>query len=285
MKTRAFLLMSLALGWVGGRCAAGVEPVTVSVPALHVFGGARLVFSAVVDAPLGTRLSLRADLVQTTAGTVILPLQKDAPVSDELSFDARTHLTAPCSLPALPEVRRPTRLLLTLRSVGGDPPDTLSQTTAAVFVYPPENRTEWKKWLAASLARSGMTRLWVFGKGSTLRRWLQDSHADFEDGGAEWPAETHPGTLYLGDDPPPAPSRITSTDGWHLVLFLHPDADPLLPGVYQSADAHGGNVLKVTLPGMLDGLSEDPRSQQTLTEIFRRALDFHLPIATPTPEP
>ncbi len=284
MKPFALLLIALASGGAG-VAPAGVETVVVNVPALHVFGGAPLAFSAVVDAPLGMRLSLRADLVQTTAGTMTLPLQKDVPASGEMSFDAHTHLTALCSLPALPEVRGPTRLLLTLRSVSGGPPATLSQTTAEVFVYPPENRAEWKKTLASSLARSGMTRLWVFGKGLVLRRWLKDCRADFEDGGAEWPAEVRPGTLYCGDDPPPTPTRITSTDGWHLVLFLHPDADPLLPGVYQSVDGHGGNILKVTLPDLLGHLSDDPRSQQTLAEIFRRALDFHPPIAAPTPDP
>ena len=255
-----------------------------AAPPMHVFGGKPLAFAVTLDAQPGTRLRLRADLVQTAAGNIALPLQRDVPVSGELAFEALTHLTASCTLPDLPATSRVTRMLLTLRAVeatGDRPP--LVQATTEIFVYPPEAPGQWQKMLASRLAQNGLTRLEVFGRGPRLRRFFKDRHVNFEDGGGEWPVQLEPGTLYAGDDAPPVPARLSSADGLRLVLFEPIESPVLLPGVYESVDAHRGAMVKVTLPDLLTRLADDPRCQQTVAEIFRLACDASP--ATPNLEP
>ena len=268
---------------LGGEAAAETPS---APPVLHVFGGAALKFAVAVDAPLGTRLFLRADLLQTAAGKLSAPVQTDVPVSGELSFEARTHLTAACALPGLPVVQRPTHLLLRLRGVAKDQAAPLSSTTMELWVYPPEVPGEWKKTVAAALAQSGMTRLEVFGRGTRLRQFLKERHVEFEEGGAEWFAVADSHTLYVGDEPPLMPARITSVEGLHLVLFQPPGLPMLLPGVYQQADFKGSVIVKVILPDLLVHLSDDPRGQQTVAAVLRQGLDPRPPAAVnPTPNP
>lgn len=140
-----------------------------------------------MEAPLGARLSLRADLAQTTAGGVGATLLKDMPVSAELPFDERTFLTADYTLPEVPAVARPTSMLLLLRAVAGNQSAPSPPTPVELFVYPPEKPGEWKKMIAAVLAASGSSRLEVFGKGKALRQFLRDRWVDFEDGARNGP--------------------------------------------------------------------------------------------------
>ena len=239
-------------------------------PPLHVFGDGPLTFDLAVDAPLGTRLTVVADLVQT-AGSIATPLQKSVSVCPELVFDTRTHLVATCSFPALPAVERATRLLLTLRT-GPEAADSVRKLVLPVVVYPREGPDEWKKTLAARLTRSGLQRMAIFGAGRALRQFLRARQVVFEDLGKDWPAEPDPRTLYIGETPTPAPPRFNEARDLRLVLFLTNPGDPMLPGVFQTVDARG-DLWKVTLPDLLDHPSQDPRAQATLAEIFRQALE------------
>ena len=269
---------------VSVRCLGNQSPV-LPTPSLHVFGGGSLSFLVAVDAPLGSRLQLRADVLQTTAGSLAVPLKKDVPLSEELPFESRTHLTVTCTLPSLPTVQRVSRTLLTLRAVAPDRAALLPAVPMEVFLYPPEVPGEWKKTIAARLARSGLSRLEVFGKGTGLRRFLKARRVEFEDGGADWPARLDPRTLYIGDEPASLPARLGSTEGGWLLLFQPPEASTLLPGVYQNFPSTAGNIVKVTLPDVLTRLEDDPRSQETLAEIFRRALEPRTPAAAPNLTP
>ena len=268
-----------------GQESEAVEPSTPPL-SLHVFGGSALAFLVAVDAPLGTRMSLRADLAQTATGGLAVPVQTDVAVSGELGFETRTHLIAACTLPGVPAVQRPTRLILKLRGVIQDHAEPLSPTAVELWVYPSANPGEWKKTIAATLAQGGMTRLEVFGQGSRLRRFLKERHVEFEDGGAQWFAAANRCTLYVGDEPPPIPTRITSVDGLHVVLFQPPGLSTFLPGVYQSNDSQGGAIVKITLPDLLTRLPDDPRAQQTVAAVLRQGFAPHQPTAAnPTPNP
>ena len=269
---------------VNVRCLGNPLPAEKPPTVMHAFGGQSLPFLVAVDAPLGAHLDLRADLVQTSGGNLGLPLQKDVPISGELVFGTRTHVMAACAWPLLPVVQRTTRFRLAVRGVVRDDPTPVVPAAMEVYVYPPENPAEWRKTLAARLAQSGLTRLEVFGTGTQLRRFFKDRHVEFEDGGGEWAAELHPRTLYVGDEPPPTPARISpALPGARLVVFRPPLPTDPPPGVYQSVDTHGGNIVKVFLPDLLAGLPDDPRNQQTLAEIFRQALDTRAPAADSSP--
>ena len=82
MKKLAALFILLLVGGAGTlraedavavsvRCLGNQSPMSPA-PSLHVFGGGGLSFLVAVDAPLGTRLQLRADLLQTTAGSLAM---------------------------------------------------------------------------------------------------------------------------------------------------------------------------------------------------------------------
>ena len=119
-----------------------------------------------------------------------------------------------------------------------------------------------------------------------LRQFLRNRHVEFDDLGVDWPAEPTARTLYIAENPPVRPSRIASTDGWRLISFLPstPGEDDL-PSVYRSVDTRGGIISKVLMPGLIEHLSDDPRSERTLGEIFQSAFDFHVPVSVPDPDP
>ena len=251
----------------GDTPARSVAGPSIQAPPANVFGGGSFTFEVSVDAPLGTRLKIVGDLVQVVSGGLAAPLRKNALMCPELVFDRCTHQVAACTLPGLADVQRLTRTLLTLRT---DPAG--ASLTVPVYLYPRAAPDGWRKTVAAQLARSGLRRLAVFGDGPAIRRFLHERQVPFEDLGQDWPARTDPRTLYLGETPIPAPPRLDDAPGLRMVVFSTRTDSGLLPGFYQSAVANGASVWKVTLSGLLDGLSDDPRAQQTLAEIFRLAL-------------
>jgi hypothetical protein len=262
-------------------CFPGADPKL----ALWVFGGGPLDFRADVEAPLGSCVGLRADLVQVSTGGVALPLLQDVTVAAGLDFAKRTHQTTECSLARIPSVTAPTQMLLTVRAETTGQPQTAASTHVDVFAYPAQKGPEWRQTLTARLAQSGLERLAVFGSGQTLRTFLRERRVDFDDLGKDWPAAATRAALYLGDTPPPMPARITSVEGLRFALFLPSEGSALLPGVYHTNDAHGGCLLKVTLPGVLAHLSSNVRGQQTLAEIFRLALAPRVAGIASTPAP
>ena len=205
------------------------------------------------------------------------------PLSDELPFESHTHVTATCTLPFAADGARVTRTLLTLRAVAPDNADLPAAGSVEVFLYPPEVPGEWKKTIATLLAQSGLGRLEVFGKGAGLRRFLKARRVDFGGWrrGLARPARSpYP---HVGDAPAALPARLGSTESAWLVLFQPPEASALLPGFYQSFHSVAGNTVKVTLPDVLTRLEDDPRSQETLAQIFRCALEPRTPATATTP--
>ena len=102
-----------------------------------------------VEAPVGTRMQLRADLFQLAGGGVAAPLQRDVPVSPELTFEIAGPRTITAALPAVADMKIPTRMRLVLRACAGEPPVALATSAVEVIVYPTETPDEWKKFFAA----------------------------------------------------------------------------------------------------------------------------------------
>lgn len=249
----------------------------VSSPALtsvHAFGGRPLVFDLVVQAPLGSRLLIYADLLQTANGAVATTLRRDVPISPELVFNDRTVLTASCRLPDLDAVKRVTPMLLRLRTnlPAAQPGDGL---LLPVSVHPHEEPDAWKKSLSAWLTRGGLHRLAVFGEAGEIREFLRARKVAFDDLGGEWPTDPEQGSLYVAVVPPSALAarRPGGTRGTQWLIFTTSEATSLPAGVYQRVDAAGASVCKVTLPGLFDHPENHPERLETLREIFRMALE------------
>ena len=256
-------------------------------PPISVFDDQPVKFDAEVTAPLGARLGIYADLYQTAAGGWSVPLSKNLQLSQDLRFDGRTDLIAPCTVARLPTVRGPVRILLKLSvRTQGPPESTQPAGTVTLFVYPRQKPGEWKKLFAATLSQAGITGVAVFGKDETLRQFFRRQQIRFDDLGADWPAAPDARHLYLADSPPLKPDRPPSLTGKHVALFLsNPAGAAALPGVYSTADIAGGAMVNVTLPAVLDRLDDDPRNQQIFLEIVGQALRPRSPSADANPMP
>ena len=58
-----------------------------------------------------------------------------------------------------------------------------------------------------------------------------------------------------------------------------------MPSVYRTVDTQGGIISKVLMPGLVEHLSDDPRCERTVAEIFRDAFDIHSHVSIPDPDP
>jgi len=244
-------------------------------PPLFFFGDQPLIFDAIVTAPLGSRVSLVADVLQTTSGSLSARLLKNVAVSRDLKFDTRTQWVADCSLPALPPVRSRTHLLLRLYiSKGGQPGVRSSAGSIDLYDYPRPSATAWRTTFAGILAQSGLAGAAVFGNGSGLRRFLKAQGIDYDDLGVDWPDSLDRKTLYLADSPPPRGDGMALLTGAHVVHFIADTAsDLVIPGVYSISDPAGGATVKVNMPALLDSLEESPRSQEIFLGILRQTLN------------
>ncbi len=288
MKTR-LLLMLMWLSAGGFRAGAadepfapgapairlgGVQPVNDSTPSItsavpagvidalptiHAFGGGPLKFMVSVDAPLGTHLRVFAGLTQNSGGRIAATLQKNVPVCPELVFDGCTHMTVPCTLPALDAVKRLTPMTLTLCTEPRTPGDFYCCCAVPMLTYPRMEPDAWKKMLATLLTRSGLRRLAVFGDGQGLKRFLRERKVVFDELGEDGPETPDAHTIYVGEllargeDAANTPKWVGEQPGLRLVLFA-PFAQPQMPpGVYRTVRRHGrrgleGDVARPVFP-------------------------------------
>jgi hypothetical protein len=287
MKTMR-LLLAMWLCGAGGWRAWGADAPTVTVQCLGRGGaearpvseplylevGAPIEFDINVTAPLGTHMTLWADLIQRTSGSLAAPLLKDCQVSPRLDFDDRTQMTARCKILCPSKLARPARLLVKLYArIDGQTGGSRAVATLDVFEYPERRDAEWQGIFADLLAQGGMAHMLVFGKNQELRRFLSNRRIPFENyNNVDWPDTMTPDTLYVGDGPPVQPEDGPSVTGKHVVLFLTgTPAGPGLPGVYSAADGAGGAVVKVILPEFMNRLNDNRRIQENLVEILRGA--------------
>ena len=258
----------------------------------HAYGGEPLTLLLTAQAPLGTHLRIYADVSQQAAG-IAAPWQRHTPISEEIIFADRTSMAVACTFPALRAVQRKTRLSVTLHTET-KPPVDFGGLAIPGFVYPREEPGAWKKQFAALLARSGVRRVAVFGGSKNTAGFLRGQKVAFDDLGGDWPAEPDAHTLYLGSvfpkpgesGPPSLPRAFGETPGVRLVLFEPWDTEVLPPGVYQSANAAGGGVWKVTLPDLFAGIGQDdPHALETLTTLFEQVLTPNRNATGNNPEP
>ncbi len=287
MPTHRNLLTLCAVFSWGGASALAQDPASSPAPPavqiranssavvpIHACGGRPLDFTLVVQAPLGTRTRVYADLVQNAHGAIAATLRRDVPVSAELVFEGCTSMEARCRLPALDAVNRVTSMRLRLRT---DPPAARAggELVLPMTVYPAEEPDTWKKTVAVRLSRAGLRRMAVFGEAKGVRRFLRAKNVAFEDLGGDWPDNPEPGTLYVADLPACATTvRWTNeTHGSRWLIFTTAESALLPPGVYQRVEAGGGSVCKVTLPDLFDAPDDHPDRLASLAEIFRLALE------------
>jgi len=254
-------------------------------PSLHYFTGQPITFHVNVSAPLGAHATIIGDLFQATSGDWGAMLFKSRPLSPELTFDQCTALSTTCTLPDLPPVKARTRFLLKMGVRLADEPKVVHPTgTAEIFVYPRQSIVEWKAAFTSLLAHAGMTRVAVFGNGTSLRTYLRRQQIPFDDLGATWPQVLDATSLYLGDSPLRLFAAGSSIPGMHEVLFMASTGDPgILPGIDSVTNGSGGTTVNVTLPGILDHLEDDPRSQEAFMTIIGHAINESYPVNQPSP--
>jgi hypothetical protein len=287
MRTAALLLLFQCMGcsWLFATDAPGISLRCISQgrasgengnEPLYYFSDQALHFQVNAAAPLGARIMIYADLFQTASGGWSAMLLQGHPISREIQFDSRTDLDVACTLPGLPQVTRPVKLLLKMYVRLADQPKALRPAgTVDLYLFPRLSAAEWQALFIAYLSQGGLAHVAVFGGANHLRDFLRRQQIAFDDLGADWPQKFDSSSLYLGDSPPAAADPAPSSQGIHAALFLpYPGDSALLPGIYAASDASGGAVVKVTLPGLLDGLEEDPRSQQTFKTIIQQTLNL-----------
>lgn len=234
---------------------------------IDVFSGTTAKLRVTVEAPIGTTLTLKADLMQVAHGLAV-PLVKDLAVANAVSFTDRTRQVIEVSL-AVPEVQRvtPVRIQFHARSADSDPWQPAGDEM--LIVYPQEETGWWRRFFAAIEAEPEL-RLTVFGESPRLRAFLRGEDVPFHDVGTEPPAVFENDQLYLGESKPAEVSEL-ARDGSsrRVILFIN---DPnVLAGVYTSTGP-GSVTTKVTLP-LLDDLATDPRSRQTFSQIIQQTLN------------
>lgn len=243
---------ALVIFLVAGRVGAAPPELALRVggeTTVHVFDDQPAQFELQVEAPLGTSVSVRADVAQVASG-IAAPLVSGVKIADPVEFKDRTSTMVPARI-AVPEVKRKTELRVRLR-VGRAGEEASLSREARVMVYP--------RGLPESLKKPA-GEIYLFGESARLRAFFSANKIPFTDAGKEMPGEFKKSALYLGETNeaiPPAPgARVVVFASW-VELF---------PGVYRDRSP-AGSVTKVTLP-ILGDLSDNPRSR----EIFSRILD------------
>lgn len=256
------------------------EPPQIAVEALSetqagdaadraVVGGKEASLALAIEAPLGTKLDLIADLLQL-AHSIAAPLQKDLPLATALAFEDRTRQVVHVSIP-VPEVKHVTRMLVRFRTQVAGAGEWKAAGQTRLAVYPADHLREFKELLSAQEKERGI-RLAVFGEHGGVRDFLRAERIDFEDLGAEFPADLSASFVYLGSaNTGKQPVRIPTETKARMVLFDL--ASDLLPGVYRGPR----RTAYVTLP-LLDHLTTDPKNQATFARIVSELL------AEPSPD-
>lgn len=235
-------------------------------PASHVFGGQPVKIDLSLEAPLGSKLEARADLIQK-AQSLTAPLQKDIVVAEAISFAGQTRCRITASLP-LPKVQRETQIIARFRLKAKG--EWRPASEMIFVVYPPD-------FLKGELQDiAGATRLHLFGDDKRLRDFLNGQEVKFDEIGAEFPENPETNQVYAGCAGAKELSQwLAAHATWQGSLLVFCEDSNLLPGVFIDSRRER-RLAKVTLP-LLDNLSSDPRSQKTLTEIFNNIIPRQTP--------
>jgi len=254
------------------RVSATVLPSTPPPPSMsHGFGGQTVTVRLAIEAPIGSRLDVKTNLIQL-AHRLAVPVGEEVPIAEALPFDDQTRQVVEASIP-LPEVERVTRFIgpLRVRKAGTDTWETAGETLFAV--YPPGQLEPLKRSLAELETRAGL-RLGVFGPSEKLRSLLKKEKIPFLDLGVEGPASTDPKVIHLGEIPLEKLRGRLNEDIRLIVFDPEPwrhDRNPeKLPGVYASA-LGDGFIVEVTL-NLLSDIETNPLAQETFARILDQAI-------------
>jgi len=127
-KSALFLLPALLVSAILLRAESVQIGVTVpdlplqqqghGLTTIPVFSGTTAKLCLAVEAPLGTKLTIKADLMQIARG-LAAPLARDVPIAEALPFADRTHRIIEAPL-AVPDVQRITQILIRLSARSAD---------------------------------------------------------------------------------------------------------------------------------------------------------------------
>ncbi len=205
----------------------------------------------------GGKVDLTADLVQK-ANALAAPLAKDVPLAGGIAFGGQPSGRITVSLP-FPKVRGETQVVALFRFKSGG--KTIPAGKAVFNVYPADFFKDRMQDI------TGTMRLEIFGGDKRLGDFLKSREIKFTDGSDTLPDNPAAGGVYAGSIGAKELAQwLDAHPVWHGGLIVFCGDTGLLPGVFVEARGDG-RMAKVTLP-LLDNISTDPRSQETLAEIF-----------------
>lgn len=232
-------------------------------PVYHVTGGQSLKVEMVLESPARGSVEIVADLFQKSQ-SLLAPIQKEilvakaVPSEENQAFRPLVSWTLP-----IPEVKRTTQMMARFR-ITSNGTEWTPAGQILITAYP---RNFAKDELDAFAKTRG---LHLFGSSDRLRHFLKAQQVKFDDAGddlAALPPTPDEKVVYIGE----ANSRefadwFATQPRWRGNIIVFCSDGALLPGVFVSGP-NGFQTIKVTLP-LLDTLSTDPRSQNTLLEIL-----------------
>ncbi len=232
---------------------------------LHLFADRPNSLSLSVEAPLGSLVSLRADL-SVIQGTMLVPLEKSLAVAKDLDFKKTTRQTILYTM-NLPKIKGETKMRFSLfaQLKGASTWESVGNPMM-ITAYPRTLDGDFKK-VVESLQGSGVT-LAIAGESANLRAYFLKHQIRCVDLGMELPQAKAKGVCFLAEISTQAVGRLTSNPLLGTgILFLSPVDPSRLPGVYQTA---GNSIWVVNLP-LFQELESNPLSQKSLIQTIEMA--------------
>jgi len=277
MNRSTVLAISLILLAAHGAGARGIEAYPFrgafsdhgDPPAFHRFSGGKVVLPLALSWEASSKASFSADLFQTSFGLAI-PIEKEIKITSDLSLPPGAFTRLDVSVD-LPEVKAASSFLLKLVARSDSTQDSLP---LMIHAHPPlKNIQKELKKLLESAEEKREVRVRVFGKDNPFRPILEQSGADFIEGGEDIPSDwNEEKILFIGSVTGEEATEIFTDRGHrlpasiHLILFIHDDIS-LFPGIYPQPPTHNGARTKIHLPELAQ--IDDPRTWETCLHLLQ----------------
>lgn len=230
----------------------------------HVFASETTSVDIAIEAPLGSKLSLLADVTQITSG-IAARLSEGVSLGAPQDFSNQTRQVIQAKIP-LPKIERMIELLVKIRTAGESDTKTAQIGLFRLFVYPADGMKELAGMFSSGGNKTG-AMLGVFGAGKNIRAFLEDQKIPFTDLGEGVPEEFRADVIYVGEaKSEEITARLKSAPAARVVFFNEENA----PGIYRTTTPEG-SVTKITFP-ILDSLSSNPVSQKIFTDTIFQSI-------------
>jgi hypothetical protein len=238
---------------------------------MHQFADQEVPLTFSVDAPLGSRFDLVAE-ISLIQGTLKTPLEKNRLLKENLSFERETHQILHLSYKT-----PPTQSLCKIHFETFLKPKTSNEKVVQgkafdLYSYPKTEKNLVKAYIESN-STTGF-KIAVVGKSEPIRSFFIQHKIPCYEGGLPWNPIQQKNTLPIGSATPQEIDQIlASTEMNEGILFIDPiDQTQRLPGVYQIPTTPKRSLWIVNLP-LLNDLETNPLSQrifiQTLQQITK----------------